>query len=300
MSLPVLGAGTDRLHVAGILNRKGNGAGRRGEGNQAPSVPGLGSETPVSTGEAWRLCPLGAVGTEQRSMKLTQQGSFFFFFSHVKFPYCIYFFLIFIKKNFFLTLFDCFQSLLHCARSFVMAHGLSCSKACGVLVPRQGAEPTSPCNALDHQESPSVRMTFCDLWADAGLRMDRLGAPGASALLESPLCLGHIDCPCREGSLGSHIPSRITMMWATSSGVCLPMACPAHDSEAFCADETRMGKAWYVRGDRQMGRWGWVFVAQSCPTPWTTARQALLSVEFSWQEYWSGLPWRGTICCKYV
>ena len=59
-----------------------------------------------------------------------------------------------------------------------MARGLSCSKACGVLVPRQGAEPTSPCNALDHQESPSVRMTFCDLWADAGLRMDRLGAPG--------------------------------------------------------------------------------------------------------------------------
>ena len=119
-----------------------------------------------------------------------------------------------------------------------------------------------------------MRTTFCDLWADAGLRVDRLGAPGASALLESPLCLGHIDCPCREGSTRSHITPQITMMWATSSGVCLPMACPAHDSEAFCADETRMGKAWYIRGSREMGRWEWV--AQSCLTPWTTACQALL------------------------
>ena len=34
-------------------------------------------------------------------------------------------------------------------------------------------------------------------------------------------------------------------------------------------------------------------VAKSCPTlatPWTVARQALLSVGFSRQEYWSGLP----------
>ena len=37
-----------------------------------------------------------------------------------------------------------------------------------------------------------------------------------------------------------------------------------------------------------------VVVTQSCPTlcdpPWTVARQALLSMEFSRQEYWSGLP----------
>ena len=39
-----------------------------------------------------------------------------------------------------------------------------------------------------------------------------------------------------------------------------------------------------------------VLVAQSCPrvqlfvTPWTVAYQALLSMEFSRQEYWSGLP----------
>ena len=31
-------------------------------------------------------------------------------------------------------------------------------------------------------------------------------------------------------------------------------------------------------------------VAQSCLTPWTVARQAALSMEFSRQEYWSGLP----------
>ena len=30
--------------------------------------------------------------------------------------------------------------------------------------------------------------------------------------------------------------------------------------------------------------------AQSCPALWTIARQATLSVEFSRQEYWSGLP----------
>ena len=29
---------------------------------------------------------------------------------------------------------------------------------------------------------------------------------------------------------------------------------------------------------------------QSCPTPWTVAHQAPLSMEFSQQEYWSGLP----------
>ena len=29
---------------------------------------------------------------------------------------------------------------------------------------------------------------------------------------------------------------------------------------------------------------------QLLATPWTIAQQALLSMEFSWQEYWSGLP----------
>ena len=36
-----------------------------------------------------------------------------------------------------------------------------------------------------------------------------------------------------------------------------------------------------------------VLIAQSCQlfaTPWTVARQAPLSVEFSRQDYWSGLP----------
>ena len=31
-------------------------------------------------------------------------------------------------------------------------------------------------------------------------------------------------------------------------------------------------------------------VAQLCPSLWTAARQAPLSVEFSRKEYWSGLP----------
>ena len=36
-----------------------------------------------------------------------------------------------------------------------------------------------------------------------------------------------------------------------------------------------------------------VLLAQSCPTlcdPWTAARQAPMSLEFSGQEFWSGLP----------
>ena len=32
------------------------------------------------------------------------------------------------------------------------------------------------------------------------------------------------------------------------------------------------------------------FVVSDCATPWTVARQAPLSVGFSRQEYWSGLP----------
>ena len=33
-----------------------------------------------------------------------------------------------------------------------------------------------------------------------------------------------------------------------------------------------------------------MLVTQSCPTPWTIAHQPPLSMEFSRQEYWSGLP----------
>ena len=31
-------------------------------------------------------------------------------------------------------------------------------------------------------------------------------------------------------------------------------------------------------------------VSNSFATPWTVARQAPLSMEFPWQQYWSGLP----------
>ena len=40
-------------------------------------------------------------------------------------------------------------------------------------------------------------------------------------------------------------------------------------------------------------KYGGASVAQSCPavvTPWTAARRALLSLGFSRQEHWSGLP----------
>ena len=45
--------------------------------------------------------------------------------------------------------------------------------------------------------------------------------------------------------------------------------------------------------DPRMGCCVHVLVAQLCPTlcdPWTVAHQAPLSMEFSRQEYWSGLP----------
>ena len=34
----------------------------------------------------------------------------------------------------------------------------------------------------------------------------------------------------------------------------------------------------------------WVCAPDSFTTSWTVARQALLSVGFSWPDYWSGLP----------
>ena len=41
------------------------------------------------------------------------------------------------------------------------------------------------------------------------------------------------------------------------------------------------------------GRWWWWLSAKSCPTlatPWTVAHQAPLSIGFSREEYWRGLP----------
>ena len=49
-------------------------------------------------------------------------------------------------------------------------------------------------------------------------------------------------------------------------------------------------KAW---NKTPWAQWWWWFIATSCPTletPWTEACQAPLSVGFSRQEYWSGLP----------
>ena len=34
----------------------------------------------------------------------------------------------------------------------------------------------------------------------------------------------------------------------------------------------------------------WLLVVSDCLRPWTVASQAPLSMEFSRQEYWSGLP----------
>ena len=50
---------------------------------------------------------------------------------------------------------------------------------------------------------------------------------------------------------------------------------------------------WYAQGDLIGSRESESEVAQSCPTlqaPWTVAYRAPLSMGFSRQEYWSGLP----------
>ena len=37
-------------------------------------------------------------------------------------------------------------------------------------------------------------------------------------------------------------------------------------------------------------KYAYMLVAQSCLTPWTVGYEAPLSMEFSRQEYWCGLP----------
>ena len=49
----------------------------------------------------------------------------------------------------------------------------------------------------------------------------------------------------------------------------------------------RLGKQTYVY---QGGSVSWSVMSDSFETPWTIARQASLSMEFSRQEYWKGLP----------
>ena len=53
-------------------------------------------------------------------------------------------------------------------------------------------------------------------------------------------------------------------------------------------------ETWYVQGSSARSlRCLCASVTQSCPTlcdPWTVAHQAPLSMGFSRQEYWSGLP----------
>ena len=61
----------------------------------------------------------------------------------------------------------------------------------------------------------------------------------------------------------------------------------------FQAQEEKRGQPglWEVSHVRE--GWCWCLVAKSCPTLatlWTVVRQAPLSMRFSRQEYWSGLP----------
>ena len=56
-----------------------------------------------------------------------------------------------------------------------------------------------------------------------------------------------------------------------------------------CKREWGLGEEWVKSLEFDID----IEVAQSCPTlcnPWTVAHQAPLSMEFSSQEYWSGLP----------
>lgn len=65
-------------------------------------------------------------------------------------------------------------------------------------------------NRTKEQETDSARTFLCDLWADAGLRMDKLREPRAFALVGSFLGPGHVDHPHWGGLRGeSHSPTHI-------------------------------------------------------------------------------------------
>ena len=62
--------------------------------------------------------------------------------------------------------------------------------------------------------------------------------------------------------------------------------------------------SWRWNNKKQDHSWAWwchfcCLITESHPTlltPWITARQAPLSMEFSRQEYWSGLPFPSLLC----
>lgn len=58
-------------------------------------------------------------------------------------------------------------------------------------------------NRTKQHETDSARMSLCDLWADVGLRRDKLREPRVFALVGSPLCTGHVDHPHWGGLPGA-------------------------------------------------------------------------------------------------
>lgn len=160
--------------------------------------------------------------------------------------------------------------------------GLSCSKACAILVPRQGTGPTSACNAIGHQESPSVRTTFCDLWADAGLEGGQSRSPWGFCPSGVPSAWATLTAHVGR-ALRSHITPRITMMWTTAP---LESACQWPAQPMIVKPSVLMkpgwARAWYIRGSREMGRGGG-------PTAWPpdVALQPAVAFclgNFSWQN----------------
>ena len=70
---------------------------------------------------------------------------------------------------------------------------------------------------------------------------------------------------------------RIILVYLTPSPILSPPTCPASSHTRIDSDHSC--------GHVQSHQWVWL-----CVTPWTLSHQVPLSMEFSRQEYWGGLP----------
>ena len=138
--------------------------------------------------------------------------------------------------------------------SLVVAHGLSCSTACGILVPQPGIEPVSPALQgrflpLDHQRSSHIEPL---VWERQSRNLWNCSIPTPSTSLPPILFLTH----CTQGSV----------LDPFVFSLCLKQYIYYHDFICYIYPVVVVESLSRV----------WLF-----ETPWTAARQAFLSFSLS-------------------